>query len=116
MSKVLSKINLSLPRQIQMNWLNPAIFRVKGAPERPKSFFIQAFGEEDRIDGFTVHAVNLNSLPDLNPGIFRAGLVEVLEEGFHGQTCPDPDVECEGAIWVYSWDLESLLTNSGIWD
>ena len=68
--KELSKVFFSLESQVHLDWLNPARYKVKNAPERPKGFFIQAYGEVDRFDGFIIESLNIETLLEMNPGVF----------------------------------------------
>ena len=109
--KVLSKVSLQLESRVHLDWLNPAKYKVKTPPERPKSFFIQAHGEEDPIDGFRILSVNIETIREMNPGIFRQDAPDLLMDRLDGYTVSEPPLELEEAegTWVYPWDLEELL-------
>lgn len=110
--KVLSKVFFSLESQVHLDWLNPARYKVKNAPERPKGFFIQAYGEEDRLDGFIIESLNIETLLEMNPGVFRQDVVQLLDTKLEGCVTSDPPVEEPDGIWVYYWDVEELLTKN----
>lgn len=92
-------------------------FKEKNAPPRPEYVSIEAYVEDGENNSLSVLCVDAATLEELNPGVFRLTLMEILEAALEGSTSMTPDIDDDKErFWVFWWDLERVLGGKSIDD